>query len=285
MKRTSRQSSAPPADRAAYERLCAVLGHTFQDEALLLEALTHPSYRNEEASCQRDNQRLEFLGDSVLGLVVATALFKARPDAAEGLLTTVRARVVSAPVLANAGRKAGISEALRVGRGMIAEGGASRDSVVSDAFEAIIGALYLDGGHVVARNVALRLLRDPLAAALAAADTGRGLRQIHMHSLNWKTAAQERLQGAGDQPPKYSLLRTDGPPHDRTFTITASATYRGVALQSEGTGRTKKAAEHVAAEALLDLLGRAGDEPGLLGGVATSGAPAEPSAQPADEPG
>ena len=259
-----KRPSAPRPDQAAYAELCAVLGHTFAAESLLLEALTHPSYRNEEATCRRDNQRLEFLGDSVLGLVVADALYKIRPNAAEGLLTTVRARVVSAPVLAAAGRKAGIGPALRVGRGMLAEGGSDRDSVVSDAFEAVIGAIYLDGGHDVARDVALRLLKHPLAAALAAADAGTGLNQIHLHSLNWKTAAQEHLQGAGHEPPVYTLVATAGPSHERTFVVAASATHKGVALASSGEGRTKKSAEHAAAEALLDQLTKTEAGPATL---------------------
>lgn len=250
------RTQAPVPNQAAYAELCGVLRHTFSDEALLLEALTHPSYRNEAPNCHRDNQRLEFLGDSVLGLVIAASVFRSRPNAAEGLLTTVRARVVSAPVLAAAGRKAGIGPALRVGRGMLAEGGSDRDSVVSDAFEAVIGALYLDGGHDVARDVTLRLLEHPLAAALAAADAGRGLSQIHLHSLNWKTAAQERLQATGRNPPVYALVETAGPAHDRTFTVEATASFKGEVLRSLGSGRTKKAAEHAAAEAMLDLLTR-----------------------------
>ncbi|MCO4761002.1 MAG: ribonuclease III [Myxococcales bacterium] len=248
------RSRPPQPDSAAYQRLYDLIGHAFEDETRLVEALTHPSFRNETPNCIRDNQRLEFLGDSVVGLAVAAALYEARPDAAEGVLTTIRARVVSEPVLAAAARQAGIGPALRLGRGVVAEGGADRDSVVSDAFEAVVGAVFLDAGGEVARALVLRLLSAPIKAAVAAADSGDGLTEIHRHARNWKTAAQEALQSKGGPPPSYVLVGSEGPAHDRTFVVEATAHFEGSDLAGKGTGRTKKSAEHAAAQALLDSM-------------------------------
>ncbi len=239
-----------PDRRAATDTLITLLGHTFADPAVLREALTHPSYRNEHPDEGRDNQRLEFLGDSVLGLAVSEALFQARPDAAEGTLTTVRARVVSEPVLADAARASGLADALRLGRGVVSEGGADRDSVLSDAFEAVLGALFVDGGYPVAREVALRLLAAPIRATLDAASTG-GLRPIHHHARNWKTALQEHLQSGGAPPPTYTLVRSAGPAHARRFTMQVQTHVGEIEHTAQGQGRSKKAAEHAAAHALL----------------------------------
>lgn len=211
------------------------LGHGFATAELLLEALTHTTYANENPGAL-PNQRLEFLGDAVVGLVVAGDLYERFSDLPEGDLTKIRAAVVCEPTLASRARAVQIGGRIRFGRGETVTG-RNRDSILADAFEAVVGALYLDGGWEVARSFVLREL-GPLVA-----DARRG--QVR---VDYKTQLQELLQGEYLEGPAYRLLGEEGPAHNKRFFVGVS--HRGVQLGS-GWGRSKKEAEQEAARLAL----------------------------------
>ena len=171
----SRDSGAAETGRDAMtlDKLCERMGHDFYDMELLRRAITHPSYRNESSEVEKDNQRLEFLGDSVLGLVVAERLFRAIHGADEGHLTQLKAYCVSEPALAEVARRLRLGELLRLGRGERRKGGARLSSVLADAMEAVLGAVLIDGGYVAAAKVIGRVLQPELAAAVGAGLVGR----------------------------------------------------------------------------------------------------------------
>jgi ribonuclease III len=200
--------------------------------ALAEQALTHRSYAYEHGGIP-DNERLEFLGDAVLGLVVTAALYAAHPDLPEGQLAKLRAGVVSTRALADVARELDLGPWLRLGRGEETTGGRDKSSILADTLEALLGAVYLDRGLDGAAVVVHRLF-GPLLDSVAARDGGR----------DWKTSLQEQAAAAGLGVPEYRTSET-GPPHDREFT--AEAVVGGQA-RGTGTGRTKKAAEQVAAE-------------------------------------
>jgi len=202
-------------------------------------ALTHRSWCAENAG-EESNERLEFLGDAVLGLVVADHLFDANPTLPEGSLAKSRAGVVSAPVLAEVGAELEIGPALRLGKGEDATGGRAKRSILADAVEAVIGAVYLDGGLDAARGVILAQLGDRMAAEVADGPGG----------TDHKTKLQELAAQRHDELPVYELT-DDGPDHDKRF-------YAEVRLQGRvlgrGQGRSKKLAEQAAAgDALAEL--------------------------------
>lgn len=206
--------------------LMQALGHAFADERLLRLALIHKSVQN----AQDDNQRLEFLGDAVLQLVSSEALFARNPRAREGELTRMRASLVCEKSLADAARRLGLGQHLIMERSIAASGGRDQDAALADAMEAVLAAVYLDGGLDAARKVARLALKDyepPKAAA------------------NWKGLLQEREQKAGRPQPQYQLLRQEGPPHARIF---FSQVFLQGILCGEGSGHTKQAAEQNAAE-------------------------------------
>ncbi|HWG93193.1 MAG TPA: ribonuclease III [Mycobacteriales bacterium] len=202
------------------------------DPELAERALTHRSYAYENGGLP-DNERLEFLGDAVLGLVVTDALYTAHPDLPEGQLAKLRAGVVSTRALADVARTLGLGDWLRLGKGEESTGGRDKSSILADTLEALLGAVYLDRGLAGAALV-VRQLFGPLLADVAAQDGGR----------DWKTTLQELVASAGLGVPEYRTSET-GPPHDREFT--ARAVVAGE-VRGSGTGRTKKAAEQVAAE-------------------------------------
>lgn len=224
-----------PAEVCAFEER---LAYRFHDRRLLLRALTHSSWRNEDAVCRRDNQRLEFLGDAVLSLVVSEAIFRRLPDVPEGELTRKRARIVRGSALAAASRRLDLGRALRLGRGETRSGGAGKDSILADAFEAVLGAVYLDGGYTAAAAVVRRLFAEQLEA-------GEGLRDP-------KSRLQEAVQTGGRGAPEYELLRREGPEHEATFVVAVSVDGERVA---EGQGRSKKDAEMAAAAVALEIVG------------------------------
>lgn len=218
------------------ERAEALLGRAFRDRALLLRALTHRSYANEAPQLRGDehNERLEFLGDAVLGLVAAETLLAHSPSADEGELTRRRAAFVSEPALAKAAFESGLGELVRMGRGQRAGGGAL-PSLLADVVEALIGAAYLDGGLDVAREVVSRLLGAPPEQDVqVAADP--------------KTELQERLQARFGRVPSYRVSRAGGPDHAPRFL--AEAFFNGDKL-GEGEGANKKEATRAAALAAL----------------------------------
>jgi ribonuclease-3 len=216
------------------------LGHQFRDEALLRLALTHPSVAHEASTATTHNQRLEFLGDSVLGLVLSRALYEKFPDADEGALTKSRAKLVNAAALAAHGRTLGLGVHLALSRGEENTGGRERASALADAFEALLGAIFMDGGFDSAREFVLR----EFAAEIRELDLPAGID-------NPKGELQELLQAKSPNAPAYQLISSEGPDHDRQFLCAVQ--HDGVEL-ARGAGKSKKAAESAAALAALEKL-------------------------------
>jgi len=221
-----------------------ILGYQFQHDALLAQAMTHRSWAHEQVSprAQHDarnlhNEALEFLGDSVLGLIVADYLFKAYPGASEGELSRMKHRLVSEPTLAKASTRLRLGEFVRFGRGEEKSGGRSKNALLADVFEAVTGAIFLDGGLEAGRDFVVLALGPELRAAdpisAAAADP--------------KTTLQEKLQAIRQPGPQYTVIETLGPPHRRMFHVELK--WSGGAARGEGP--TIKAAEAAAAQAAL----------------------------------
>lgn len=216
-----------------------IIGYTFTEKRLLEQALTHSSYANERKINKiNDYERLEFLGDAVLELVSSTFLFGENPDMAEGKLTKLRSSLVCEPSLAFCARTIGLEQYIRLGKGEDSTGGRNRDSIVSDVLEAVIGAMYLDGGYDKAEAF---ILKNVL--------TDIDNRKLFLDS---KTSLQEIIQARGYESFEYVLTGESGPDHAKTFTV--DAVLDGSVVGS-GTGRTKKAAEQMAAyEAIKKLV-------------------------------
>lgn len=223
-------------------RFQADIGVFWSNVDLLREALTHSSYSFENPGC-RNNQRLEFLGDAVLEIVISEHLFNMLPRSSEGELTKLRAAIVCEPSLAVVARRMDLGRYLRMGHGEELSGGRERPSVLADAFEALLGALYLDRGAECARQFILGALEETIRDAM----NGRS-------EFDFKTRLQERLQKDSPDPPRYVILREEGPDHCKTFT--AAVMYKGKILGT-GSGRSKKEAEQIAARKALDE-GRSG---------------------------
>jgi ribonuclease-3 len=218
------------------------LGFCWQNEDLLRLALTHGSYAYEKnLRSQENNQRLEFLGDAVLELVVSDYLYRTYPGHSEGELTRLRAAVVCEPSLARTARELELGSCLYMGRGEERSGGRERPSILADAFEALLGAIYLDQGLTVARRVALLYLEPVIKDVLE----GRVER-------DYKTELQEILQKEGSVSISYAILHEEGPDHHKTFT---AAVYLGGKEMGRGQGRSKKEAEQQAACRALARLG------------------------------
>jgi ribonuclease III len=216
------------------------VGYRFGRPELLENALTHPSLAQEQRSGTGDNQRLEFLGDAVLQLVLTHELYDKFPGASEGLLTKARAQMVNRHTLAAQGRNLGLGTLLRLSRGEEATGGRDRPAAQADAFEALLGAIYLDGGYEAARTVILRLFHESF-----------GELRIIPSLQNPKGELQELLQTDSPEAPCYLLQSVAGPDHDRRFEC--AVLHRGVEL-GRGLGRSKKEAESRAALAALGSL-------------------------------
>lgn len=207
------------------------IGYRFGNRRLLTQALTHSSYANEhrmdKMAC---NERLEFLGDAVLELLSSEFLFDHFPQMPEGDLTKTRARMVCEPALAYCAREISLGDYLLLGKGEEATGGRMRESVVSDAFEAVIGAIYLDGGLANAKEFVHRFVMNDMEN-----------KQLFYDS---KTILQEMVQAQARHNVEYLLLKEEGPDHNKTFEVSALLDGREI---GRGSGRTKKAAEQVAA--------------------------------------
>jgi ribonuclease-3 len=230
------------------EDLEKIIGYRFDDRHLLTQAMTHRSWAHEQVSphSQREarglhNEALEFLGDSILGLIIADYLFRAYPHASEGELSRMKHRLVSSPTLAKASTRLGLGEFVRFGRGEEKSGGRRKAALLADVFEAVMGAVFLDGGLEAATEFIVRSLSeelrdaDPIAAA--AADP--------------KTMLQEKLQANREPAPQYTVIDTLGPPHHRTFHVELK--WNGGTARGEG--RTIKAAEAAAAQTALEQMG------------------------------
>lgn len=212
------------------------LGYEPRDVCLFEAALTHRS------ASGRNNERLEFLGDAVLNLVIARHLFMAFPAATEGDLSRLRARVVSAEPLAEIAASLGIGDELQLGSGELKTGGFRRQSILADALEAICGALFLDGGLEAAEGV-IRRLFEPRISALPAPETLKDA----------KTRLQEYLQSRGHSLPRYTVDRIEGEAHAQTFHVTCEVADIG--RRSQGSGSSRRRAEQEAAERILLELG------------------------------
>ena len=227
---------------SALEALQARLGYSFRDENRLRLALTHPSVAHEQGMAVQHNQRLEFLGDSVLQLVLTSELYEKFPAMGEGPLTKARAQMVNRRTLANRGSRLGLGDHLILGRGEDSSGGRERPSALADTFEALLGAIFLDGGFEAARDFILRQFREEF-----------GELEVIPNLENPKGELQEILQSNSTEAPQYQLESVSGPDHDRLF---ESAVYhRGVEL-GRGKGKSKKDSESQAALAALDQLRR-----------------------------
>ncbi|MEO0421650.1 MAG: ribonuclease III [Pseudomonadota bacterium] len=220
-------------------KLTRAIGHEFADSELLTAALTHRSAGG------RNNERLEFLGDAVLGLVIAEALYRVRDKAREGELSRLRASLVKRDTLADVARELSIGDYLHLGVGEHRSGGFRRSSILADALEALLGAIYLDGGFEAARGCVLRLFESRLADLPEAAQKDA------------KTRLQELLQARGLALPRYELIATEGQAHAQRFT--ASCAVDDLSLLSRGEGTSRQLAEQHAAALMLEGLASAGE--------------------------
>lgn len=216
------------------------LGYHFRDESLLRLALTHPSIAHENGVTSAHNQRLEFLGDAVLGVILTQQLYEKFPKADEGTLTKSRAKLVNRQALSERGRALGLGTHLILSRGEENTGGRERSSALADTFEALLGAIFLDGGFDVARAFVLREFSATVGelGALLGIDNPKG-------------ELQELLQSRSPNAPEYLLVTTSGADHDRDFEC--AVLHEGAEL-ARGRGKSKKAAESDAALAALEKL-------------------------------
>lgn len=219
------------------KNLEAKLGYSFQNEQLLCHALTHSSYANEHREGLTSNERLEFLGDSVLGMVVADHLYCTHPDMPEGELTRTRAALVCEGSLYEVAKGLGLGDYLRLGKGEDAGGGRNRPSILADAVESVLAAVYLDGGIAQARRLIRTLILDR--------ETEKAV------DRDYKTALQELVQRESGQVLVYRSVGERGPDHAKTFIMEVTLNGKSAGI---GEGRTKKEAEQMAARAALERL-------------------------------
>ncbi|HAP77161.1 MAG TPA: ribonuclease III [Acidimicrobiaceae bacterium] len=228
----------PPHPEPDLTELQRNLGHEFSDPSLLRRALAHRSWCAEVGG-EESNERLEFLGDAVLGWVIAELAFRQHTDLAEGKLTDLRKSVVNASALAEVAVEIGIGPCLLLGKGESAAGGRSKPSILSDAFEAVLGAVYLDGGAEAAATMVERLFAQRMASAA-----------LRLDRLDYKTVLQELTARRFDTAPVY-VISDSGPDHEKRFFATVIVAGQTV---GKGEGRSKKLAEQAAAEqAWLEL--------------------------------
>ena len=224
------------------------IGYAFRDVALLRLALTHPSVAHEHGGSPPHNQRLEFLGDSVLQLALTRELYEKFTMVGEGPLTKARAQMVNQRALAEQAARIGLGEHLILSRGEESNGGRARPSILADAFEALVGAIFLDGGYDLAREFILRQFHDSFGAL-----------EVIPSLDNPKGELQELLQAQSPESPQYHLEAVAGPDHDRVFEC--AVRYRGEEI-GRGKGKSKKVAESEAAlAALAGLRQKAGSTP------------------------
>jgi ribonuclease-3 len=222
----------------------AELGHTFRDRDLLVRALTHKSLASERRNAGEaspDNERLEFLGDAVLGFIASEDLIRRFPDYPEGRLSVLRARLVSAVHLYDCAQHLKLGEYLQLGRGEEKGGGRAKNRLLANAMEALIAALYLDGGIEAARAF---VIQHVIGTADPAETAGP-------EQMNYKGPLQERAQVLGLPAPRYAIVSTSGPEHARTFVVEARI---GSDLATRGEGASKKAAGQNAARSMLERL-------------------------------
>ncbi len=220
------------------ESLETALSYSFKQPQLLIQALTHKSFSNEQADDVLHNERLEFLGDAVLELAVSEWVFRQYPDIPEGGLTRIRAEVVSEKGLAAIARALDLGAGLRLGKGEQKSGGREKPSLLADALEALLGAIYCDADFVTVCRVVEHLFADAIAQSAQS-----------RYGTDYKTRLQERLQALHGCLPQYLLVRVSGPDHERVFSMEVRFDDK---LLGSGRGPSKKRAEQQAAARALD---------------------------------
>lgn len=248
--RAVRRPVRPASGPLTYPALREQLGNPTLDDELLELALTHRSFAYENGGLPT-NERLEFLGDSVLGVIVTETLYASHPELSEGVLAKLRAAVVNARALAGVAKTIGLGDHIKLGKGEESTGGRDKASILSDTVEAVIGAIYLSGGFEVAARV-VHLLFDPLLESAAGLGAG----------LDWKTSLQELSSSLGLGVPEY-VIADDGPDHEKVFTAQVKV---GGNLYGHGVGRSKKEAEQQAAETAYRELGDGAQPDGAIAG-------------------
>ncbi|MCY3756820.1 MAG: ribonuclease III [Acidobacteria bacterium] len=221
------------------EKLEERIGHAFKDRSLLLRALTHSSFANECPLEQGDNEQLEFLGDTIIGFVVGEYLMVNHPDFSEGRLSKLRAQLVSSGSLFRSASALQLGRFLRLGKGAEKSGSREKQAVLVDATEALVAALYLDGGMDAARRFVLKQLEEDL----------EDIRSGRFVSCDYKSRLQEKLHSLRQAPPEYSIIDESGPGHRRQFSVRLTI---GGEPAARGQGATKKSAEQDAARQVLE---------------------------------
>ncbi|MEJ7624963.1 MAG: ribonuclease III [Pyrinomonadaceae bacterium] len=231
--------------QATLARLENLIGHKFQNLSLLERSITHRSWAYETLAGgshqeirDAENETLEFLGDSVLGLVIAERLYSDHPTRGEGELTLMKHHLVSTATLAQIAERLGLGGFIRVGRGEEKTGGRKKQQLLANTLEAVIAAVFIDGGYIQARGFIARIFVDEVQRATP------------KNSLDYKTMLQELLQAEGGSAPTYRVIKTEGPPHDRRFSVEAVWATGG----ASGTGNSIKSAEMMAAAEALQML-------------------------------
>ncbi|MEG0571184.1 MAG: ribonuclease III [Oscillospiraceae bacterium] len=217
-----------------------VIGYQFKNPSLLNEALTHSSYAHEGKKSANNNERLEFLGDSVLSVIVTEHLFCNHKDYPEGELTKIRASLVCETSLFNFAKKINLGQYLKLGKGEIVSGGSQRPSILADAFEAVIAAIYIDGGIEAARKYVMGFIPNDTDA------------KTNSTLCDYKTSLQEIIQQNKEEKIEYVLIDEKGPDHSKTFTVELHLNSNVIGT---GTGKSKKQAEQIAAREALELMG------------------------------
>ena len=226
-------------EQTAVKQFQEKIGYQFKDESLLFEALSHSSYANENKKTRNSNERLEFLGDSVLSIVVSDHIFEHYKHLPEGELTKMRASLVCEKALFEFSKKIDLGSYIFLGKGEEITGGRTRPSIVSDAFEAVIAAIYLDGGMEVVSKYILSFLPENITPDISV---------FH----DYKTALQEVIQRNPEEKIEDHLKGESGPDHNKQFTVQVLLNSNVI---GEGTGRSKKTAEQLAAKEALSLMG------------------------------
>jgi ribonuclease III len=235
MKRLAKVNSQPRLDILEKN-----INHRFKDPSLLTNALCHRSYLNEnQERCDGDNERLEFLGDAVLGLCIGHILMELSPSKKEGELSKLRSNLVSEPGLAEMGRSIDLGRFIKLGKGEFLSGGQDKNSILSDAFEALVAAVYLDAGFDKTHEMVAAIFKDAVQGAL-----------FDFQTMDYKSSLQEYAQEAFGTTPQYVVVKEMGPDHDKTFEICLELEE----IRATGTGKTKKAAEQDSARNALKIV-------------------------------
>lgn len=227
-------------EKNKFDKLEDLIGYKFKEKSYLQTALTHSSYVNEHKS-SKDNERLEFLGDSVLSLIVSNYIFSYKSNLKEGELTKIRSILVCEKSLMKVAEKIDIGSYMRLGKGEKNSGGNKRASILADAVEALIAAMYLDSDFDTVSKYVLSWLEEDIVIALS-----------NKKNYDYKSKLQEEIQKVKGRTIKYEMLDMKGPDHDRTFTI---GVYRDDEMIGTGTGRSKKDAEQISAKDALEKMG------------------------------